>query len=1285
MRKLFLILLLIVLVVIQKANAQTPVAWYPLNGNANDISGNNLNGTIFGSLSFVNDRNGNANSAVSFDGNTANRIEIPDHPLLRPSSLTITSWVKLNNLDGIQTFVSKSLLPCINDSWHYGSFGSIFSTWASRTTSCGDFAQVTTAAQSNIWRFYAVTIDADADEMKLYINGVLQNTVPYTGVIPFDNNPVILGAAIENGSLSFPMNGVLDEVKIFNTVLTPAQIVSELGTFSPANFRTVNSGDWGNPATWEVFDGNSFVPAGTAPSPIDGIITVRSGHNVSINTGISVDQLVIESGATLNQNTDITIANGAGTDISVSGTYNWNAGLMNFPGNMVVESGGVLNLNSNVNYGVRASITNNGTFNWLEGNLKFSNNPVITNNAQMNIACNRVTQPDFSGGTFLNNGTITKTSTGITQLGGLDITNSGTFSAAGTIDMISGFTNTGILNLNAGDFNIGSSGVFTHNTGGTITGTGSINNFVVFTVNANLSFPAGITFNSASDFNLASAVTMTVTGSMNWYAANGGGAGANIILSSTAVLNFLSGSLKKVNGNITNNGTINWQDGQIRFSNNPVITNNGNLIIAGDNSTAPEFSGGSIVNNGTISKTSTGTTIFSGVDNFTNNSSGVIRGTGTISLAVGAYTNNGAIAPGNSPGILTIESADPLLPNGNLQIELLDGTGPGTGHDQLVRSSSLRLAGTLTVTETGSVPDGTYTIVNLNAGVITGYFDQIVKPAGYSVVVNSTNVQLIKGGPPVNPAQPGSGKAISFDGVNDVIQVPNVANDDFTYELWIKTSQVGANAGSQAFAGTGILSGDVGSATTGDFIPMALNGNLISFGTGDPDQTITAATPINDNKWHHVAVTRDKNTLIKKIYIDGVESASGSCSSLSYNLNPFIYIGADFVDNVFFEGQLDEIRVWNIPLTQSQIRDRMCRKITNSDALFANLVAYYNHDETVGIITYDRTGNTNDGSFINNPTRVTSGAAIGDASNHDYVNSTKTASIAHPSGESYTVTSTSGNPDGIHVYRVDEKPNTLAGAVGVGGNNKYFGVFQVNGTSPVYTAVYNYDGNPFVGTLNEAQVRLQKRNDNATMVWSPLSNTPDVVANTITVTGESTEYILGKQGDPLPLKLISFTGTKQNSNALLQWTTSNEVNLSHFEIQRSDNGQVFTTIGTLRAGGNTYSFPDINVFVSKANVFYRLKSVDTDGQFTYTNIIKLSQQLSGSLTIYPNPVKDVLSISGLKQNGSILLYGMDGKLLKQLNVSAQVMTIDMRVYAKGIYLLHYTAEGETRTQQIIKQ
>ena len=205
------------------------------------------------------------------------------------------------------------------------------------------------------------------------------------------------------------------------------------------------------------------------------------------------------------------------------------------------------------------------------------------------------------------------------------------------------------------------------------------------------------------------------------------------------------------------------------------------------------------------------------------------------------------------------------------------------------------------------------------------------------------------------------------------------------------------------------------------------------------------------------------------------------------------------------------------------------------------------------------------------------------------------------------------------------------------------------------------------------------------MVWSPLSNTPDVVANTITVTGESTEYILGKQGDPLPLKLISFTGTKQNSNALLQWTTSNEVNLSHFEIQRSDNGQVFTTIGTLRAGGNTYSFPDINVFVSKANVFYRLKSVDTDGQFTYTNIIKLSQQLFGSLTIYPNPVKDVLSISGLKQNGSILLYGMDGKLLKQLNVSAQVMTIDMRVYAKGIYLLHYTAEGETRTQQIIKQ
>ena len=211
-----------------------------------------------------------------------------------------------------------------------------------------------------------------------------------------------------------------------------------------------------------------------------------------------------------------------------------------------------------------------------------------------------------------------------------------------------------------------------------------------------------------------------------------------------------------------------------------------------------------------------------------------------------------------------------------------------------------------------------------------------------------------------------------------------------------------------------------------------------------------------------------------------------------------------------FNGLIDEVRIWNTSLTQSQIRDRMCQKITSSDALYSNLVAYYNFDESTGTTAFDGTINANNGTLVNTPTRITSGAAIGNASSHDYVNATKTVSLTHATGENLNVTSTSGSPAGIQVYLVNGKPNTITGANGVGDNDKYFGVFQIGGTTPQYTAVYNYTGNQFVTPAIESQLRLNKRTDNAAASWTLMTTVPNEPANTITITGESTEYILGR-------------------------------------------------------------------------------------------------------------------------------------------------------------------------------
>ena len=187
------------------------------------------------------------------------------------------------------------------------------------------------------------------------------------------------------------------------------------------------------------------------------------------------------------------------------------------------------------------------------------------------------------------------------------------------------------------------------------------------------------------------------------------------------------------------------------------------------------------------------------------------------------------------------------------------------------------------------------------------------------------------------------------------------------------------------------------------------------------------------------------------------------------------------------------------------------------------------------------------------------------------------------------------------------------------------------------------------------------------------------------VSSFSTFYLHGGSNFILPLNLLSFTGNKQNQDAFLSWRTANEMNISRFELQRSDDGQHFVTIGIVQPGISAYTYTDVIIFNSKSVVFYRLKSIDNDEKFTYSAIIKLVRQSDGLLTVYPNPVKDVLSIGGIQQNGTIRLLNAAGKLLMQQTVNAQTVTMDLSRYANGLYIVQYMLNGEVVNQKVTKQ
>ncbi len=89
------------------------------------------------------------------------------------------------------------------------------------------------------------------------------------------------------------------------------------------DFRSVASGDWDSTATWQRFDGADWVGATWAPDSADGAVTVRTGHAVTIGDTLVYDQLVVESGAqvTVGAGVPTTLADGAGTDLQVLGTW----------------------------------------------------------------------------------------------------------------------------------------------------------------------------------------------------------------------------------------------------------------------------------------------------------------------------------------------------------------------------------------------------------------------------------------------------------------------------------------------------------------------------------------------------------------------------------------------------------------------------------------------------------------------------------------------------------------------------------------------------------------------------------------------------------------------------------------------------------------------------------------------------------------------------------------------------------------------------------------------------
>jgi hypothetical protein len=187
----------------------------------------------------------------------------------------------------------------------------------------------------------------------------------------------------------------------------------------------------------------------------------------------------------------------------------------------------------------------------------------------------------------------------------------------------------------------------------------------------------------------------------------------------------------------------------------------------------------------------------------------------------------------------------------------------------------------------------------------------------------------------------------------------------------------------------------------------------------------------------------------------------------------------------------------------------------------------------------------------------------------------------------------------------------------------------------------------------------------------------------------------------LPIKLNSFSAKLYENETVLHWQTAQEINSSHFEIERSIDGISFIKVGSTNAFGNstnkkdyehTDKLPATATVQSLSKIYYRLKSVDLDGRFTHSEIVTilLSKKMEG-LIVFPSPAKEKLNIQTTNitaGKGIIDIIDCNGKIVlkKETNFSTGINSFSVNVsfLKTGNYYLRLQVRDEVYGNGFVK-
>jgi biopolymer transport protein ExbB len=229
-------------------------------------------------------------------------------------------------------------------------------------------------------------------------------------------------------------------------------------------------------------------------------------------------------------------------------------------------------------------------------------------------------------------------------------------------------------------------------------------------------------------------------------------------------------------------------------------------------------------------------------------------------------------------------------------------------------------------------------------------------------------------------------------------------------------------------------------------------------------------------------------------------------------------------------------------------------------------------------------------------------------------------------------------------------------------------------------------GEYFTGILDEARISIINRS--AAWILTEYNNQ----FSPATFYTFSAELAASAVCAVLPITLTYFRGQAMQDYNQLYWETSSEINNNYFSVERTVNGVNWNELTQVKGAGNSthtinYSWPD-DAPQPGVN-YYRLKQVDYDGNYTYSNTIALEDNLQFGMTVFPNPSTGLLNVnvtSSLSDNSQLYILDVLGQTVyNQSIVDNEVNALNLSYLSAGIYFVKVVNSNGVLVKKIVKQ